>query len=79
MALHIIYTDANLVISKKKYTGWEQIQHEYLGYKASLGPWSEDEVIEFLEDEYDNLFPNAATQINEFLNSSLVAKALLFS
>jgi len=76
MELHIIYTDSNVVLSKKKYGEWIQIQEEFPDYKASLGPWSLDEVIDYLDDEYDNLLPSASIQVNEFSNSSVTAKEL---
>ena len=79
MELHIIYTDSNVVLSKKKYDEWNQIQEEYPDYKASLGPWSLDEVIDFLKDEYDNLLPSASIQVNEFSDSSVIAKELSWS
>lgn len=79
MELHIIYTDSNVVLSKKKYDEWIQIQEDFPDYKTSLGPWSLGEVIDYLDDEYDNLLPSASIQVNEFLNSSVTVKELSWS
>ncbi len=64
---------------KKKYGEWIQIQEEFPDYKASLGPWSLDEVIDFLNEEYDNLVPSASIQVNKFSNSSVIVKGLSYS
>ncbi|WP_158769992.1 hypothetical protein [Paraglaciecola sp. L1A13] len=78
MELHLIYTDSNIVLSKKKYGDWIQIQEDFPDYKTSLGPWSLDEMIDFLKDEYDNLLPSASAQVNELSNSSLITKELSY-
>ncbi|MGB2739534.1 MAG: hypothetical protein WBC60_03135 [Cognaticolwellia sp.] len=79
MELHLIYTDSNVVLSKQKYGDWIQIQEDYPDYKASLGPWNSDEMIDFLNEEYDNLLPNASIQVNELSNSSVITKELTWS
>ena len=54
--LHIIYleddTSARIVLSKWHYDNWRQIQDDYVAYKASLGPWTPEEVIDFFQSEY---------------------------
>jgi hypothetical protein len=79
MELHLIYTETNVVLSKKQYGDWMQIQKEYPDYKASLGPWSLEEMIDFLNEEYSNLQPRADTQVNEFYNSGDITKELSWS
>ncbi|MEP0356141.1 hypothetical protein [Paraglaciecola sp.] len=79
MELHIIYTDSNVVLSKKKYAKWIQIQEEFPDYKASLGPWSFNEVIDYLEGEYDNLLPSATIQVKALSNCSDNTKELTWS
>jgi len=68
MELHIIYTENAMLISRKKYSSWQEIQNEFVDYKASLGPWSEDEVTEYLLDDYPELFPSVHTQISKLIN-----------
>ena len=49
----IIYLDDCMLLSKKEYSCWKEIQDEYYEkYKASLEPMSCDEIIRFFEDEF---------------------------
>ena len=79
MELHLIYTDSNVVLSKKKYADWVQIQEDFPDYKTSLGPWDLDEMIDFLDEEYDNLLPSASVQVNDLSSSSVITKELSWS
>jgi hypothetical protein len=79
MELHLIYTETNVVLSKKNYDDWMQIQKEDPDYKASLGPWSLDEMIDFLNEEYSNLVPIADIQVNEFYVGDNITKELSWS
>ncbi|AEF54356.1 hypothetical protein [Marinomonas posidonica] len=79
MNLHIIYTETDMVLSKKDYESWREIQDEYVTYKTSLGPWGMDEVIEYLTDEYPKLSPKANIQIKEFENTNSQTWVLKFS
>ncbi|MEL0653722.1 hypothetical protein V6257_01645 [Pseudoalteromonas issachenkonii] len=79
MELHLVFTESNIVLDKRQYEGWRQIQDAYPDYKASLGPWSLDEIIDLLSFEYDNLLPSATTQVNDFSNSGDITKELSWS
>lgn len=79
MELHLIYTDSNVVLSKKKYADWIHIQEDFPDYKTSLGPWNLDEMVDFLNEEYDNLSPSASAQVNELSSSSFITKELSWS
>lgn len=50
--LHLIYVGAEVLLSKRAWSSWREIQDAFEGCKASLGPWDDDAVIEFLSDEY---------------------------
>ena len=76
--LTLIYTESNFLISKKQYSSWREVQDEYPDYKTSLGPWSVEEVIEFLTEEYSTLNPSAFEQVNNFLADATVVKLLAF-
>ena len=67
--LHIIYLESRMLISKKRYAGWRQIQDEFADYKASLGPWPVAEVLDFLRTEYAPHCPFSREQIEIFLLS----------
>ena len=70
MKLHIIYTENDMLLSKKSYTSWREIQDEFADYKTSLGPWSDKEVVEFLSDEYSDLQPTAQEQVTALLSEN---------
>jgi hypothetical protein len=79
MQLTLIYTESNFLISKKQYLSWREIQDEYPDYKTSLGPWSVDEVIEYLAEEYSTLNPSALEQVNNFLADAVLFKVITFA
>lgn len=76
--LHIIYTETEMLLSNRAYESWRVIQDEYVTYKASLGPWSADDVIEFLADEYPKLAPSASSQVTTFLAGTVDTHVLTF-
>lgn len=78
MPLHIIHTETGLLLSKRAYPSWRAIQDAYPDYKASLGPWDADEVIDYLADEYPDIAPSAAEQVTSFLASPDEAVAIAF-
>lgn len=77
--IHIIYAGTRILLSRKPYLSWREIQEEFCDYSASLGPWSEVEVTEFLSDEYQMLMPSAATQVSAFIDSDAVIKEVSFA
>jgi len=76
--LHIIYTEAEVLLSKRKWTSWREIQDALPAYKASLGPWTSAETAQFLQDEYPNLRPSAEMQVRGLEASELETAALTF-
>jgi hypothetical protein len=78
MQLHIIYTEQDMLLSKRRYASWREIQGEYERYKASLGPWSDDQVVEYLTDEYSDLSPSAQEQVSAFLAGPDEVRVLTF-
>jgi len=76
--LHIVYTEAGVFLSVAPYSSWQEIQTAYPKYKASLGPWSEAEVAEFLADEYADIAPSATEQVRLFLASQATDCAIRF-
>ncbi len=49
VTLHIIYLrQGGTLLSRKAYECWRDIQAELADYMASLGPWTEDEVVAYL-------------------------------
>jgi hypothetical protein len=78
MLLHIIYTESAIFLSKKAYASWREIQDEFSDYSTSLGPWETDAVTEYLNNDYLDLAPPAATQVAELLRSNSVLRQLTF-
>lgn len=76
--IHIIYTDTEMLLSRRVFGSWREVQDAYQAYKASLGPWSVDAVVEYLEDEYEDLSPPAKVQMESFLTSGAEAYVLAF-
>lgn len=79
MQITIINLEDDILISKENYESWRQIQDEYETYKASLGPWIAEEVIEYLSDEYTNLDPSAEIQVRRFLQDPQKTWKLTFN
>ena len=67
--LHIIYLESRMLLSKKQYSDWRDIQDEFPDYKTSLGPWPVAEVLDFLRTEYPSRPPFAPEQVARFLES----------
>ncbi|WP_316415591.1 hypothetical protein [Mesoterricola silvestris] len=69
MDLHVIYTKAEMLLSKKSYTSWRDIQDEYEDYMASFGPWSIEQVLGLFEKDYPDLDPVGLVQVEILRNS----------
>lgn len=79
MQLHIIYTETAMLLSKKEYLTWQDVQRDFQDYKASLGPWADDEVADYLNEEYSDIFPDVQAQIAELRNSESLSMEVRFS
>lgn len=78
MELQIVYTEDAVLLSKQSQLSWRELQVAIPGYKASLGPWSQEEVVEYLRVEYADLEPAAAVQVESFLQSQKATQELVF-
>ncbi len=71
--IHIIYLDDGVVLlSKRPYASWREIQAEYSSYMASLGPWGVEEVIDFFRTDLgpdDRVWPMDESRIRAFAAS----------
>lgn len=69
--IHIIYLKERMVLSKKRYSGWREIQDDYDDYTTSLGPWTAQEVIDFFRDDFPKSpLPFSEARIRAFMDSS---------
>lgn len=78
MQLFIIYTEHDVLLSKRGYASWQEIQDAHADYKASLGPWPADDVAQYLADEHATLSPSAQAQVSAFLAGPDETRALTF-
>lgn len=78
MALQIIYTETEMLLSKEEFANWREIQDRYIDFETSLGPWESDAVIEYLADQYQSIVPSAADQVLAFLESANLTRVITF-
>lgn len=78
MNIHVIYTESEIILSKKQYESWHEIQDEYPDYKASFSSWTIKEIEEFLADEYLDIYPSASVQVRSFIHSPNVIHIVTF-
>jgi hypothetical protein len=62
-----------MILDRRDYSSWRDIQDAYDDYMASLGPWSEAEIIEFLQADWgrdDADWPFSKNAISAFFSSN---------
>ena len=70
LLLHIVFLrSGRLLLTKKQYASWRDIQDEYDDYMTSLGPWDVDSVLDFLRTEYPTKPPFTDEQVRKFIES----------
>ncbi len=78
MQFHVIYTETDMLLSRREYASWREMQDEYQAYKASLGPWDRRSLVDFLTMEYPQLFPPAEEQLDALVSGSEDTVTLTF-
>lgn len=72
-SVHVIYLRPDgLIISKRPYSGWREIQDEYADYMTSLGPYTEEDLLDFFEQQYgldDARWAFSRERMREFMAS----------
>jgi hypothetical protein len=61
-----------MLLDRAVYGSWREIQDAYSDYKTSLGPWSEAEIVGFLEDDWgpdESRWPFTRRGIADFFSS----------
>ena len=66
-----IILENSILLSKKDYANWREIQDDFDTYKASLGPYTKEELIAYLRDDikYESEFPISIQRIESYFNS----------
>ena len=77
--VNIIFTETDVLISKKPYSSWREIQDAYVDDKASLGPWDATTATCWLDAEYKDLAPSAETQVAALLSSQDLVRPVSFA
>lgn len=65
----IIYLNDKIMISKKAYPDWHEIQKEFPDYISSLMPMTESELIQYLNEEYSSP-PFSENKIRSFFRNN---------
>jgi len=69
---YIILEDC-VLLSKKKYNDWREIQVEYYDkFKTSIGPWTYEELISYFEEDFgaENKWPFKKENIIDFFEGT---------
>jgi hypothetical protein len=77
--IKIIYTKTDILLSKHPYPSWREVRNQYPDYVTSLGPWDADTVIEYLTDEYPDLFPHPKEQVVTLIEDTQETRVLTFA
>ncbi len=75
-AFHLIFFRAGAVLlSRKPYADWREIQDEWDDYMTSLGPWTVEDVMDFFQQQYgldERRWPFTAGAVAAFAASERV-------
>ena len=69
---YLIYLEDKLLLSKKEYSDWREIQDEYYEtYKANLSPMTCEELIRFFKDDCgeESGWPFSKEELIQFFKS----------
>ncbi len=67
--MYIVITARAVILSKQEYPSFREIQTDFDDYVSSLGPWSSEEIIDYLEFEYPDIVPQAKEQVEALVKS----------
>lgn len=74
--VHLIYLKPDrMLLSRKQYSDWREIQDEYESYLTSLGSFSVDELLQFLSEEYgsdEGKWGFTREEIRSFMASDMI-------
>ena len=75
----IIYLDEDMLLSKKEYSSWKEVQDEYYEeYVTNLVPMSCEQILAFFEEDFkqEENWPFSRKRIIEFFeNDEIVIKS----
>lgn len=78
--VYLVYLKPDrMLLSRKQYSDWREIQDEYESYLTSVGSFSVEELAGFLSEEYGNdeeKWGFSVEEIRSFMESDTVVKTL---
>lgn len=72
---HLVYLRSGpVLLTRKPYADWREIQDEWDDYMTSLGPWTAEDVVEFFRDDFGDEahWPFSAGEVAAFAASDRV-------
>lgn len=76
--LVIIHTASGMYLSRRAELSWREFQELWPDYQTSLGPWNAEAVIDYLDQEYPELWPSATLQVEAFICANEDMRRLSF-
>lgn len=71
--VYYIILEDDILLSKKKYNHWREIQDEYYdNFKTCMGPWTYEDLVTYLEDDFrdENTWPFIKQNLKDYFESS---------
>ena len=63
----IVHTRRGMLLSKRTYRDWREVQDSFDDYMTSLGPYALDELWDYLESEYPRAAPFDRDEVDSFV------------
>lgn len=78
LRLVIIHTASGMYLSRRAELSWREFQQLWPDFQTSLGPWNAEAVIDYLAQEYPELWPSATLQVEAFICANEDVQRLSF-
>lgn len=78
--MYVVITEKELILSKRDYRSFAEIRNDFFNLVSWHGPWSEDDIITYLETEYTDLALCAKEVVERLIHSEhfeIVVKTLV--
>lgn len=76
--LVIIHTASGMYLSRRADLTWREFQSLWPDFQTSLGPWNAEAIIDYLDQEYPDLWPSATLQVEALSCATEDAQRLSF-
>ena len=66
--LMLVFTRHAMILSKRRYRSWQEVQDDFEDYISSLGPYSFDELFDYLTNDYtSSTVPFDRDEVDRFI------------